>query len=366
MRFSKLRCRVVVKKMADEPREQFACLPNAILKNPPIRKRGEGPDAGLSVFEFGVLFGIVMLARTIAFAQSRRDYAWKRGGRAIEKLLPEGQRYERQSRRSFGTYQHHQYKNAGSKAHNAARSNFKLDHPLAVTVSQAELLRAAGLSKDTSHQTLSRRALRAALPRLTKKVVSKLPPLLQDVETLPNGRLRLTVDPKWIPSGRYGRVLWPPPKTGATVLALYLFIAGCNFEANVPSALKRLYRRLGIADTKPSHARRALESALECVNDHLALASNDLDECDFPREFKLKFIRAGRFIRFSPVYSAKERERRAADAELERMRDDGPTKKEKERWAREDEANERWFDEQDRKRKLREEEEERDYYDPGY
>ena len=46
------------------PKLRFVFLPAAILKSPPIRHRGDGPDAGLTVYEFVIAATCAGLART--------------------------------------------------------------------------------------------------------------------------------------------------------------------------------------------------------------------------------------------------------------------------------------------------------------
>ena len=61
---------------------QFACLPNALLRRPSIRHRGDPPMAGLlSVFEFVVAGTCALLARE-AIRAPRFAYAWAAGEKA--------------------------------------------------------------------------------------------------------------------------------------------------------------------------------------------------------------------------------------------------------------------------------------------
>lgn len=330
--------------MARRPLHQFACLPNAVLKNPPIRHRGDNPEVGLGVFEFAVLGGIVMLSRTGAYKQARHDYALEAGRAAIDQHKP-APRYKRQDRKSYENYRYHDFSNVGSAAYSKGQGGFKLKGPLPITVSRAELLRAAGLSSSQSHQTKNRRELQSALERLTEPVVPALPPMLHGIKTTRSGKLRLIIDPKWLPDGNYGRVLWPPPKSGSKILALYLFIAGCQLHSDTPSAITRLYRRLGIRQQQPSHALRALEHALYGVNKHLAMAKDDLER-GFPRKIRHKFLRNGQYVRFVAVYTAKERERRRIDEELDKMRE--ADTRQSRITAREKKDAERWYDERKR------------------
>ncbi|MBR0839119.1 hypothetical protein JQ607_02835 [Bradyrhizobium liaoningense] len=313
------------------------------------------------MFEFAVLGGIVMLSRTRAYKQARHDYALEAGRAAIEQHKP-APRYKRQDRKSYEKYRYHDFSNVGSAAYSKGHGRFKLKGPLPITVSHAELLRAAGLSPSQSHQTKNRRALQSALERLTEPVVSALPPALRGIKQTGSGALRLIIDPKWLPASNYGRVLWPPPKSGSKILALYLFIAGCQLQSDIPSSIARLYRRIGIRKQQPGHALRVLEHALDGVNKHLAMAKDDLER-GFPRKIRHKFIRDGQYVRFVAVYTDKERERRRIDKEWDEMRE--ADKRQSRITAREKEDAERWYDEQEKRiaahnKRVREKE---GYYD---
>lgn len=316
------------------------------------------------MFEFAVLGGIVMLSRTGAYKQARHDYALAEGREALDQHKP-APRYKRQDRKSCENFRYHDFSNIGSAAYSKGQGRFKLKAPLPITVTRAELLRAAGLNSPQSRQTKNRRELVGALQRLTKSVVTALPPLLRSIKPTRNGKLRLVIDPKWLPDGNYGRVLWPPPKSGSKILALYLFIAGCRLQSDTPSALTRLYRRIGIRQQQASHALRALEHALDGVNKHLAMATDDLER-GFPRKIKHKFIRDGQYVRFVAVYTAKEKERRRAEKNLDEFIE--ANRRERLVTAKEKEEGERWHDEREKwiaahNKRVREKE---GYYDPDF
>ncbi|MDA9533149.1 hypothetical protein [Bradyrhizobium sp. CCBAU 25338] len=249
-------------------------------------------------------------------------------------------------------------------AYSKGYKRFKLDRPLSITLTRASILRAAGLGPAQSRQTRNRRELQGALQRLTEPVVKGLPPLVRSIKTMRSGRLRLIIEPKWLPDGNYGQLVWPPPKSGATVLALYLFLGGCRLRSRIdPMAVERLYRRIGIHHLRPSHAERALDHALVVINEHLKLTDADLEERDFPQGVKVKRFENGNRIRFSAVLSTKQKENRRIKIELNKYR---PQKEEIDQNRREEEEAERWYDEHDRKRKRRQAREREDYEENGY
>jgi hypothetical protein len=146
------------------------------------------------------------------------------------------------------------------------------------------------------------------------------------VQTLPKGQLGLVVNKAWIPGGRYGRVPWPPPKGGATVLALYLFLFGTIQDDTTAISLEGLYRRIGIKETWAAHAKRALERALATCNAHLAPRAAALREARLPERFTADFV--GQRVRFAAYVAARESEKEleaeleAAEREREREREE--------------------------------------------
>jgi hypothetical protein len=72
----------------------FVCVPNAVLKSPPIRHRGESADFGISPLEFSIAGACIALARSTR-AQARHKYGLSQGKIAIRSLrdLPIRRRY---------------------------------------------------------------------------------------------------------------------------------------------------------------------------------------------------------------------------------------------------------------------------------
>ncbi|MCA1431179.1 hypothetical protein I6F29_35620 [Bradyrhizobium sp. NBAIM16] len=305
----------------DTPLHQFVCLPNKFLHYPPIRSRGEDADVGVGVFECAVLGAILLMARSRAYGkgaygETRHTSAFKKGKEAIQRYKPKFKRGKKQTQRDFDAFLNSEYRNVGGDAYWGGQKQFELTGPLDITVTKVELLLATGQTAVQADKGENLRELGAALARLTKPIVKSLPPLLQSIKAVPNGKLCITVDPKWLPNKNYGRVLWPPPKNGSVVLALYLFLAGCRLRAKTSISLEGLYQRIGIRDSRPSHARRALERAMRGANAHLSLA-HDAMESVFPRKVERTVFERRQRIRFSAVYSASARERVEAEAELQ-------------------------------------------------
>jgi hypothetical protein len=296
---------------------QFACFPNAVLRDPPIRHRGADPNTGLAVFEFSIAGAILMWARSHELKSKRHVLAFQTGQRRIKEFRPKGTRYKRQSDRSFDSFRHTQYKVAGESAYDKAYQEFTVEKPLGSKVARTELLRAAGVAGHPSSANLQR--LDAALSRLTKPIVPDVQPLLREIKPLSYGKLRLAIDATWLPSKGYGKVLWPPPKNGATALALLLFIAGCNLRSKISIPLDALYKRVGLTQSRPSHRKRGLRQALDVVNRHLARTNAELDPEDWPRKIKINYLWVGKVchVRFVAVDSAKVKARQRASAEYE-------------------------------------------------
>jgi hypothetical protein len=298
--------------------ENFVCLPNEFLWHPPIRHRGSDPNTGLSVFEFSILGAILLLARTRELKQKRYDYAISKGKVRLAKFKPTATPYKRQGKRSFESHVHNEHKAAGERFFEEERQNFTLDNLLVSKVTRAELLLAAGMVGHPKGSDLQR--LQATLVRLTKPIVPGLPPPLREIKQLSFGKLRLAIDAKWIPKNKYGRVLWPPPKHGggAVVLALDLFIAGCNLRSKISIPVDRLYERIGLTQPWPSHRERAFRQALAAVNNHRALASAAFDPEDWP-QVKPTYLSKDkvRHVRFIAVDSSEVKARQRDQAEYE-------------------------------------------------
>jgi Skp family chaperone for outer membrane proteins len=161
---------------------------------------------------------------------------------------------------------HADHVEAGQDEYKAATDDYKVKAPLTLVTSRAELLRKAGRSP-TQNKNLHQ--LKVTLARLTKRLVETLPRLLRVVETLPNGKLRLVINPVWFPSTHYIRLPWPPPQEGQVGLPLYLFLFSCRYDTKPDIALTNLYHRIGIKEPRPSHAKRRLLHEFAKINEHL-------------------------------------------------------------------------------------------------
>jgi hypothetical protein len=64
------------------PAEFFVCLPRAVCLRPPLRHRGQSPQAGLSVAEFCLASACACLARR-RVAEARHQYSLRAGREAL-------------------------------------------------------------------------------------------------------------------------------------------------------------------------------------------------------------------------------------------------------------------------------------------
>lgn len=191
--------------------ERYACLSRDLLMSPPIKHRSAPIKGALSVFEFGIAASVIALAR--------QRLALDDNGIATVKLI--------------------------------AR--------------KSSLLKLSGLSdggKNIAH-------VPDALDRLLLPVrvgEGKVGSLLRDWSTLRSGRVRLIVNLKWLPDGKFATVPMPLPTRGSQALALYLFLLGSDQRSGseqISIKATTLFRRLGIA------RERDLSRALDVVNEHL-------------------------------------------------------------------------------------------------
>jgi hypothetical protein len=105
-----------------------------------------------------------------------------------------------------------------------------------------------------------------ALERLCRDTNAAFPPLLASAERVSRCKVKLQINPWWLPSGKYARVLMPFPTEGSIVLALFLFSQSIEPErARGASTLAQLTQRLRLP-SRPSVARPALDAALAVVN----------------------------------------------------------------------------------------------------
>jgi hypothetical protein len=270
----------------------FVCLPNKLLKRPPIRYRDEGSKVGLLPFEFVIGATCAGLARAKLVAL-RHAEAFAAAGKAIRRL--------RHGKKAMWKFGQEGFTSAGLGVYDNTKNAFEYTGAtIKLELSQRELFRAAGLSRKA--RNLAR--LPAALSRLTKPVPG-FAPVLQNWELLPSGRIRLEVDNRWVPRSHFGRVPWPPPANGPAVLAFYLFAFGTDMRPDSRTSIdiEILYRLLGIPLTCSAHTARSLNRALDHVNEHLKglNAEGALDKHELPHMFEILPIANGTRVHIRPV-----------------------------------------------------------------
>ncbi len=300
-----------------KPREPFVRLPREVATHPPIRHRGAKnavaesnripklADLGLTPFEFVIAATLADLARDQLDA-ARHTFAFAAGARALkrERRFASKDLAFRVGRTTY------QFMLAGKDGYDAGWKAFRVgNESFVVEVSERALFRAAGLARNDR----SRAQLPAALRRLTRPV-GTVPPLLHGWKRPGRGPFKLRVAGRWMPTRRYARVPWPPPTAGATVLALYLFLAAVDLRGETGISAETLRRRLGIPR---AHARRSLDRALDRVDAHLAglNANGALDRAELPAAFEIVPLRNGRRLRFVVRDDRAEREEEREDAE---------------------------------------------------
>lgn len=239
-------------------------FPYAVFKNPPIRHRNGQAEDGLTVFEFKAAGAIGQQVR-IARGKKRHDIAQQAAREDADK------RWRRPDRVKVGRWRRgFRRKNKMSETYAARRAEVLAEEAISgplleIKVTRAELLNAMAVGKNKRN----RDALSAALNRLTRPV-GKFPPVLREWEELDDGRLKLCANAFWIPASHFIEIPVPLP-TSATVLTLYLFGVGADTRPGSDTTIKRseLYRYLGIPASLHGGQRRALEKALDALNNHL-------------------------------------------------------------------------------------------------
>ena len=271
----------------------FVCIPRQLVIRPPIRHRGAPDDDGLSVFEFVVAATCVRLARA-ELNNFRHKYALSIGKKAINR---ERRHASKDLQTKIGGVSY-QFKLAGTDGYLQGQQAFDdamRGECFAVELSAHEFFRASGLARNGR----STARLPSTFERLTMGAGTFGPVLRQWTKTR-HGRLRLEVEGKWVPKLRFARVAWPLPTSGATVLALYLFLSSTDQRSEVSIKTENLYRFLGIPLNRPAHAERALDRALLLVNRHLERLNQDglLDECELPTKYVVLPIQDGHRLCF--------------------------------------------------------------------
>jgi hypothetical protein len=302
-----------------------------VLKDPPIRHRGDAPGVGLSVFEFVIAATLSHLARK-RVEQTRRETAWAAGKAAMDKarnscsFKSRVKRNDAERPASFRGRGSRAYRDSEEQFNRTYRSVFKVE-----VSSSSALLKAAGF-------VLSRRnrsRIAQTLELVSRPVCHggrKLPPVLRGWR-----RLRLSVvGGFWIPPKRFDKVPWPLPTRGGgtTTLALYLFLFGLdNRRDRHLMRTDNLYRRIGIKARRPAHGERAFNRALAQVNAHLTKLKA---ETTFKIVRKqdgayVDIVRAGRAVEAREAEASKrlDETRKQRREELERAWDEGEARKQR-------------------------------------
>jgi hypothetical protein len=298
------RPRVASQERPGAPVPTFVCLWRQVLTHPPIRHRGAPVDAGLSITELIIAATFAALARGTR-SNARHEAAFRTGETYLKQERPQASK-GMQYRVGGVSYQ---FKLAGSNGYARGREAFDRSvdsEPFLVECSVRKLFRVAALARNGR----STGRLDAVLDRLTKPIAG-LPPVLMRWKRTDN-HLRLWVNAQWVPSSHFGRVPWPLPTKGATILALYLFLFGADQRGNKSIRTEVLYRRLGIPLSRPAHAARALDAALDSVNQHLAKLNQDdkLEEFELPTAFQIEPLKEGWYLRLLQVRQAKRKNAR--------------------------------------------------------
>jgi hypothetical protein len=288
----------------------YLTISRYLCEYPPIwHRHTRDPDA-LIAFEFAIAMGVIAAARA-EWSSGMQDRAYAAGAKAIERekalslaFKKEWRDVNAQRRRgnnpAIPKRQHTFDAEFAYTSHNLLFADGE-ERTLWRPIPTPEALRRAGsdankrrlrrlrqkpapaqITVDITRRQLlcmsgvatgghSHRRLDAALKRLTH--IGDVP-IVAAVETLPDGRLRLTVSGQWL-NLPFVKVPWPLPIRSPTALALYLFLQAVRTDImNKKSiASENLYERLGIATRgqHPAARARTLKHALKIVNDHLNL-----------------------------------------------------------------------------------------------
>jgi hypothetical protein len=162
-----------VEQTNTDEQQGFSCLPTAVLKEPPLRRPNQ--RAGLSVFEFVVAGTVLMVARSSVYTEMRHDAGLAGGKRAMDNrrdriaggtaktkvgYQADGEYLSKKKfKAAVGQALQKGFKPAGSNGFTKARDAFRLDEPLILTISHAELLRLSGRTKAQTYKTANRAKL---------------------------------------------------------------------------------------------------------------------------------------------------------------------------------------------------------------
>jgi hypothetical protein len=274
----------------------YVCIPRRLLLHPPIAHRGSNASARVTPFEFAVLAGVLVEARAelyrhhheLASAAGRNAMERQRGHyrsytedcRRCKAKRARGQHadwpqitYEFDPHRFYDERKHNLHKPipikeaiqvAGRVAYRNKLQRLRKQPPppvLQLKLSCYSLLRAAGLANNGDNN----RRLDGALDRLCREVGSGALPALASWRTQA-GQLELQVAGAWL-APPYACIGLPLPRS-ATALALTLFLQAIHSDRAYPrwSHLPSLCARLGLPWRGPERAWRALDRALEIVN----------------------------------------------------------------------------------------------------
>jgi hypothetical protein len=276
---------------------RFACLPRSVLRYPPIKHRGDTAVGLATPFELRLVPALTCLARA-QWVHERHKAAMAAGAEQMQQEQQWGDEYkierdnvarQRKLAALRGEPPHtipwpsrrHTFRRgstvkpvkrrkairlAGEDGYNKVCRTSELDPPAQVVIETTayDLLRLAGITPYGNYK----KRVEAALERLHAPV-GRHAVLLSSKEV--GGRLRLTVSGHWVPVNDYAIVPMPMPSS-PVVLALYLHIHCFDTREGAPGRksqpFESLFKKLGIADMAPSHAKRVFDAALDEVNQH--------------------------------------------------------------------------------------------------
>jgi hypothetical protein len=310
--------------------DEFVCLPRALAEAPPIRHHHSDPQsADVTPFEFGILSGVLTVARRLVLGAQRHEAALATGAKAIElekalddewreewkqekqrRRLQGGKKYTPQRRHAFSTWEitdtakdrynsrkpmplKQSLRRAGHdnyEAHQKAQRRELAPEVITVETSRYSLLRYARLSDDGANL----RKVEAALDRLCETVGTMPVPLLQSWQYSESGYLELQISGSWL-NPRFVKLPLPLPLRSPTVLAILLLLKTISLkEGKIP--FERLCRVVGIPTRFGQQVMsRAMNNALHILNRYLE--SND---AALPADY-IQLVTLGGYVGFRAV-----------------------------------------------------------------